>query len=77
MLKYQIIKENLKNDVGAVCPIIVSLDGYILDGNNRVTAARNLGIETLPGVVIPVKIENIVIKDLKITWKVETGEIDG
>lgn len=59
---------NLLSNPNRVCPIIVSEDGYVIDGNHRVLAARAAGLDTLPGVILPVKIQDIKVQEVMITW---------
>lgn len=43
---------------GLYAPVLVSLDGRVLDGNTRIRAAQELGIE-IPTVIIPVSTQFI------------------
>jgi len=69
MNRLEEIKANLRSDPTTVCPVIVSAEGIVLDGNNRVQAARELGI-TIPGVVLPVRIEELDPHGLRLSWPV-------
>jgi len=76
MNKIEEIKANLRDDPTTVCPIIVSADGIVLDGNCRVQAARELGI-SIPGVVLPVRVEQLDPHDLRLSWPVAEGHHNG
>ena len=50
---YFIFKRRIKAMGGLYAPVLVSLDGRVLDGNTRIRAAQELGIE-IATVIIPV-----------------------
>ena len=72
MNKIILMKHNLLEDENNYCPIIVSCDGVVLDGNHRVIAARLAGIKTLKAVVIPASIVEISVDDLQLGWQPNT-----
>ena len=53
-----IFKRRIKAMGGLYAPVLVSLDGKVLDGNTRIRAAQELGID-VPTVIIPVSTQLI------------------
>lgn len=55
---------------GMIAPILVARDGTVLDGNNRVQAARELGLTEVPVVVIDAVIVGRDPWTLKLAYEV-------
>ena len=55
---YFIFKCRIKAMGGLYAPVLVSLDGRVLDGNTRIRAAQELGVE-IPTVILPVSTQFI------------------
>lgn len=66
--KISLMKSNLQKGMEN-CPIIVSRNGVVLDGNHRVIAAREAGIKTIKGVIINAEIVEINVNDLRLGWQ--------
>lgn len=49
-IKFKALKSNIRNN-GLLCPIIVSSNGTIIDGNRRVTALKELGVTKVSTIV--------------------------
>ncbi len=69
LLKYAIKKYE------KILPIIISEDGIVLDGNNRLTAAKQLGIKKIPVFIVKGETKIIDVKDLEVSFPVDLRKI--
>lgn len=55
---------------GVVSPIIISKGGKVVDGNHRVTLARELGIKQVPAIRLEVEVEMVDVADVQTTYDI-------
>jgi ParB-like chromosome segregation protein Spo0J len=68
-IKFQLLKASIRRS-DVMVPIIVTSDGFIIDGNNRWQAARELGIEKIPGVILRERLIEVEVSHVKPTCPV-------
>jgi len=66
-LRIEEIKKNIL-DGYKMCPVLITQDGYVVDGNKRVLAARRARMKSIPAVVIPYEIADVILDHIKLTW---------
>jgi hypothetical protein len=72
--KIIIMEDNLSKNPTNLCPIIVSRNKVVLDGNHRVVASRKIGLKKIRAVIIDADIVEIDIDSLVLGWNPEEQE---